>query len=656
MINLDLIAEQLFNSVKSRYQNLTIGDAAGDVTNIPTDARFFDFDFDSNGNSIGKVSVSLDEDDGVTIMYNKDMIDEEFGIEKDNWFTFLKDMRMFSKKRLLKFEVRDINRTNLQRRDYKFLAQNRSGDNTMAESKMYGNHKTSYQKIGSAKIAIKHSGHIGEDESRNKKIGSIFIEANGERFKYPYKHLSGARALATHVSEGGHPFDDFGKYITSLSEELSKLRKFNQYVGRNNVMAETLSGYGDIVKERVNNVKKEIANLQKPAIYKEALDNFVKSDLTEVPSEVAENWIDQLTVKQFNEELKDVFPYVYRLIGEMTQADDVYLEDIISEGNRGDQQHMVKQGETLSGIAQMYKNTSIEDIMQANGITNPKQLRAGEAIVIPTYTEIGGMASGSTRGIDPKDAYGDDWKKLTQSTYESKIDNTFEKLLGQFSDEINTLYQPVNEGGGMNAENDQEGEYYNDDLEGTIEWEMVDVDRGFGSEGQDFIATITTKDGETRELEGRELEDAEQHVRDDMQGAHDDAGDAQYHAQQDDRQEGNAYAKKVRQAKMNGAKKGDKIDGPDGDEITLEKDQKTPLGEFILSYFDRGSGQFPKGETAVLTMVEKDYGSQYVRPAQQFIERIDGLVAEVAGYREVEEPSVSMDTDALNRIRSLAGM
>ena len=55
-------------------------------------------------------------------------------------------------------------------------------------------------------------------------------------------------------------------------------------------------------------------------------------------------------------------------------------------------------------------------------------------------------------------------------------------------------------------------------------------------------------------------------------------------------------------------------------------------------------------------MVEKDYGSQYVRPAQQFIERIDGLVAEVAGYREVEEPSVSMDTDALNRIRSLAGM
>jgi uncharacterized protein YdhG (YjbR/CyaY superfamily) len=26
--------------------------------------------------------------------------------------------------------------------------------------------------------------------------------------------------------------------------------------------------------------------------------------------------VDQLTIKQFNEELKDIFPYVYRLIGE----------------------------------------------------------------------------------------------------------------------------------------------------------------------------------------------------------------------------------------------------------------------------------------------------------------------------------------------------
>ena len=38
-----------------------------------------------------------------------------------------------------------------------------------------------------------------------------------------YKHLTGARAMARHVAEGGKPFDDFGTHIIGLSEELSKL-------------------------------------------------------------------------------------------------------------------------------------------------------------------------------------------------------------------------------------------------------------------------------------------------------------------------------------------------------------------------------------------------------------------------------------------------
>jgi hypothetical protein len=104
---------------------------------------------------------------------------------------------------------------------------------------------------------------------------------------------------------------------------------------------------------------------------------------------------------------------------------------------------------------------------------------------------------------------------------------------------------------------------------------------------------------------------------------------------------------------MNGKKKGDEIDGPDGDKIKLEKDEKTPLGEFILSYFDYTTGQFPKGETAILTMVEKDYGEQYIEPAKQFLEKINNRVSEVMGYRE--EPVVQDNTE-LDSIRSLAGI
>ena len=603
-MNLDVIAEQLFNAVKSRYSNLVIGDEKGDVTNVPKEARFFDFDFGSKDKPIGKVSVSLDEQNGIVIIYNADMIDENYGLNKNDWFGFLKDMRQFSKKRLLKFEVRDVTRSNLEKRDYKFLATNRPGDNTMSESKMYGTNKTSFQKFGSAKLSIKHNGTIDEGESRNKKIGSIFIETSeGEKFRYPYKHLSGARALATHVSEGGHMYDDFGKYITGLSEELSKLRKFNQYINRSSVMAETLSKYSGSVKERMTFIKKEIANLQKPNYYKTAFESYEAPMMEEVPNDVAENWIDQLTIKQFNEELKDVFPYIYNLVSESTLAEEITPEDLI--GEQADTNHTVKPGETIASIAQQYADhfpngvdEGIEEIIDANGIADPRKLQIGQQLVIPRVgapaKQIGASPDnpGSTRGIDPRDNYSpEDLKRLVnQPGYSESIEEQFEQaldsLLGQFSEGYMRGYS----------------KYHCKDC--GCQMHNCRPDCNCKHDSHDETGSWW------RDANGNGVPDIIEN-------------------------EGNAYAHAVRKAKMAGKKKGDKVDHPDPDEddIVIEK-EKTPLGEFILSYFDKEQGTFPKGPTAVLTMVEKEYGEQFVRPAKEFIERIDAKVAEVMGYKE----------------------
>jgi hypothetical protein len=87
---------------------------------------------------------------------------------------------------------------------------------------------------------------------------------------------------------------------------------------------------------------------------------------------------------------------------------------------------------------------------------------------------------------------------------------------------------------------------------------------------------------------------------------------------------------------------------PDGGiEKADNTEQKTPLGEFILSYFDRETGEFPKGETAVLTMVEKDYGEQYINPAKQFIERI---------YSVTEQFREPAENPLMARMRELAGL
>jgi hypothetical protein len=94
------------------------------------------------------------------------------------------------------------------------------------------------------------------------------------------------------------------------------------------------------------------------------------------------------------------------------------------------------------------------------------------------------------------------------------------------------------------------------------------------------------------------------------------------------------------------------IQKDDGDD---EKEQKTPLGEFILSYFDTESGQFPKGETAVLTMIEKDYGEQFIEPAKAFIEQINAKFEEFQ-MRNQPQQMEAPDNGEYNRIRELAGL
>lgn len=577
MKNLDLIAEELFNKVRGRFPSITIGDQEGKVTNQPTQARFYDFDYVEGETKLGKVSISL-TDETVEVMYSSDFVANEDIITKENWYGFLKELRAFSKKRMLGFDTRNINKSNLDQRDYQFLATNRSGDEKMNESKMYGTSTSSYQKIGEARIAIKHSKPINTESAtgRIRSIKAIYIESgDGERFKYPLKHLNGARAMARHVAEGGNPYDDFGKHITGLSEELSSLKKFKSYVNRSSVMAEGLSGYIDPVNERLANIKKTISSLQNESTYKSAFEGYQIPIVEDVPEDVAENWIDQLTIKQFNEELKDVFPFVYRLVSEATKAKTITAESLLAEQQ---ETYTVQSGDTLYSIAkQMVKyemkgmdiNDAVAEIADMNGIEDPAMIQPGMELQIPfVIGAVGGdpmTGEPITRGLGP-------------SAYESQLEDSFEEMMGQFA------------------------------------------------EGKDC----------------------------------DECGCSPCEC---DTTEGNKFGYDVRMAKMNGKKKGDEIDGPDGKKIKLEKDEKIPVTEFVLSLFDRDQGTFPKGETAVLTAIEKDYGEQFIEPAKQFIERVQStyeqytqpvlepMIDEEPGT--VMEPTVSQEETDIKRLAGL---
>ena len=568
MKSLDNIAEDLFNKIRGRFPSVTIGDGEGKVINDPLAARFFDFDFKEGDKNLGKVSISIDEN-ALAVMYHNNFVEDQDSTTKSRWFDFLRELRTFAKKRLLSFDTRDITKSNLNKRDYKFLAQQQGGDAMMSESKLYGTSRVSYQDIGTARLNIRHTESVNQElaTGRTQKIGAIYVESSeGERFKYPYKHLTGARAMARHVSEGGKPFDDFGKHIVSMSEEMSKLRKFKNYMGRSAVMAESLSEYMDVVKERIATVKKTLESLQRESYYKQTVESFEAPVIEEVPEDVAENWIDQLTIRQFNEELKDVFPYIYKLVSEASKAKELGPEDL------------------EEGPIDWIKD-KVKGIQDRNNAAYQKEL--DDAELLKRVLASNGYDDGKIRSIEQ----------------------------GCLNDARVCLYNEIRKN----------------------ELETGDMDVEVQRIGDELNSGWTTRSGTVDE-------DSIESAIDSLMGQFADSAVAE-----DDDPCWKGY-------KQIGMKEKDGKEVPncvpvDESEMAFEEPAQIPVTEYILSMFDRETGQFPKGETAVLTGVEKDYGEKYITPAKDFIGRIQETYKT---FKEREQVTVASQEE--NDIMRLAGL
>lgn len=463
MKSVESISKELFNKIRAKFPAITLGNEDGKVTTEPGEARFFDFEYTLENRPLGRISISVDEND-LTLMYTTNFIKDQDSITKKNWYNFLRELRNFSKKRLLNFDVRNITKSNLNKRDYKFLSQEKNKQQSVTESKMYGTHKNSYQKIGQATLNIKHAGTIDAEKpaARTRQIENIFIESpHGERFRYPYKHISGARAMCRHVSENGNPYDSFGKHITGLSEELNNLKKFKRYMNRSSVMAEGLKQYTDIIHSREKQVKKTLQSIQNSHKYADILENYETVILEQVPEEIESNWIDELTVKQFNSELRDIFPYIFRLVKENTQVKEIGPDDLEE---------------------------------------------AVEKIACTKCDEVSTAAA---------------WKKNAG-----------------FCPKCKTSSQGVAE-----SETHGNSKIYNKCWTGY--------------------------------------------------------------------------------EKVPGKKRGEKGSCRKKEDSNDQESDQLPITEFILSHYDKETGAWPRGETAVLTGVEKDYGENFIEPAKQFIEKIN---------------------------------
>ena len=336
--NLDTIAKDLYGKIQTRFPDIRIGDENAEVLSKKQDipkARFFEFEYKEDGDEIGTISITLDTDEGVVLEVSGDIVSKKH----PGAFKFIRSFRQFAKDRLLNYDVKRMGKSNLDKRDYAFRSKVK--DDMIMENKLFGTSKMSYQDLGEARLIIKHSQQINPElaAGRTMHIENIYIEnAMGERFRYPVKHLNGARALAEHIKAGGHPYDGIGQHITSLSEELASLRKFKNYVGRQAQLSEAMGDITSKVMERIDSIKKEIHSLQRPTYYQQFAESFVAHEEQMIPEAVMDDWIDRLTIRTFNEELKGVFPYIFKLIDESElpvrelNPDDLLGKDEMDEG------------------------------------------------------------------------------------------------------------------------------------------------------------------------------------------------------------------------------------------------------------------------------------------------------------------------------------
>ena len=137
---IQIISQDLFDKVRSRFSNLEMGDETGAVTIDPAEARFFDFDFVLEGNNLGRVSISLNDLGSLKVYYSQGITENQDDPAKHEWYNFLREMRFFAMRRLLRFDTRDIAKTNLDKNDFQHLATTQGPKeeptmNTMNETK-----------------------------------------------------------------------------------------------------------------------------------------------------------------------------------------------------------------------------------------------------------------------------------------------------------------------------------------------------------------------------------------------------------------------------------------------------------------------------------------------------------------------------------------
>lgn len=297
--------KDLFNLLISKDFEVKTLDAKGKEISDIDNADMFSFNFEVNGQDYGTVVILLNSESELEVFYGDSVGQAMETGDKKEWMNFLYQLRMFAKRNLMGFKLQDIGKL-------KYSMQGMAAIKEGLFEGYYGSKKTSYTPQGNARIIIKHTRPIGEGEKRYYNIDSLYVEnADGERFKLPFKSLVGARAMARHVTEGGNPYDIFGAHITEMIKDINTLSGFVRRAGVMEADDETAKVI-EAGKHHYVSLRKKLKNITGRRGYHSYLENWSPADISNEDVDI-DHIRNLFTEKTINSKIDEALPLLARL-------------------------------------------------------------------------------------------------------------------------------------------------------------------------------------------------------------------------------------------------------------------------------------------------------------------------------------------------------
>lgn len=350
MIQIEKIAENLFDKIRSRFDKVNIGDESAKATLEPEKARFFNFDYVVDSKNFGNITISIVDDNNLKVFFARDI---DLGMEPDEkqqWYAFLRGLRLFAKRNMISFDIRDITKSGLNIKDLQHAnkdAQVVTSADVVTEARMFGTSKSSYQQLENVRIIARHSKKIMDDSipgARGRNIEAIYIENQlGERFRLPEgTTLNGARVYARHIKNGGTMHDDFAHHIGRMISEMSNLKFFVRNMrertfedAKTSKMVEAAVDYYGKLHRDLFSLRGQRGYQQYKELWQPEADVDEQYDINELK--------DRFIKRVFDERLTDALPIVHHAYqaskNRAGEKFEEWADEMVSEDNDNDSEH-----------------------------------------------------------------------------------------------------------------------------------------------------------------------------------------------------------------------------------------------------------------------------------------------------------------------------